>query len=312
MTLRDYFDEPVDDPPAFEGVNEQSPPVVAGQVPEKADNCPAVSFLANILLSLDLSRYEPSLPEKLIDFGCFWLNDRPVFEPDFRLQTGQKYRFNWPRYGPVKFYQPDEKRIVYEDDGLIVYDKESGRPSQAVPHDNYNNVLAGLERLTGIKLRLANRLDAGTSGLIIASKNQTVAGLMGKSFSQSRIKKIYLALTCGPSPDRSEQTVTAAIAKAGPHYVARAEGPGRPAKTILKVLNEKENLLLWAAWPLTGKTHQIRLHLAFVGFPILGDIFYGGGPDRRLRLRAAGLRFFHPTGGREIILGLTDEDLAGL
>jgi 23S rRNA pseudouridine1911/1915/1917 synthase len=259
-----------------------------------------------------VAKLGPLSPEEardLVDFGSLWLQDRPQPDPAKPLETGQKFRLSWPRYGPNRFYQADPGRIVFQDETALVYNKESGRPAQSVPHDNYNNAQAALERLTGQVLRLPHRLDAGTSGLLLVARSSAAAGILGQAFSAGRVRKLYLALTQGPPPLWSEKTVRACVAKAGQHYVARATGPGKPAQTILRVIATQGGLVLWAAEPLTGRTHQIRLHLAFEGYPILGDTFYGGGPYPRLALRAAGLRFKLPSTKEILTLSPPEEEL---
>lgn len=285
---------------------DRRPPFVAGLVPKALEGQPAWRLVER------LGPFEADLARDLIEFGAFWVNGRPQPDPERALGQGQKFRVNWPRYGLERFYEPDPQRIVYQDEDVLVYDKESGLPSQAVPHDNYNNVVAGLGRLTGLELRLPHRLDLGTSGLLLLAKNKEAASLLSQDFSRGQVEKLYLALTPGEVPDWAEKTIVACVARAGRSYVVRAEGPGKPATTLLKVVAAMGGRILWAARPATGRTHQIRLHLAFAGYPILGDDFYGGEPYARLALRALAFRFRRP-GSREFLsLGPKEEELKEL
>jgi 23S rRNA pseudouridine1911/1915/1917 synthase len=248
-----------------------------------------------------------------VAFGCLWLDDRPCLDPARPLAGHRNFRFNPPAYGPARFYEADPGRIVHEDDDLLVYHKEAGRPSQAVPYDAHNNVLAALGRLLAkrggpARLWLPHRLDAETSGLLLLAKNQSAAGILGRSFQAGLVGKAYLALGLGPRPEREAFQVEAAIAKEGPRYVARAGGPGRAARTNFTVLAQRAfeaggpemNEVLFRAEPLTGRTHQIRLHLAWAGWPIRGDRFYGRAeeeaarPAPRLMLAATSLSLDHP------------------
>jgi RluA family pseudouridine synthase len=301
--LAAYFDAPILDPPAIEPFN-QGFPFLTGLIPKDLAGCPAYRLVAKL--------GPPELAQEIVAFGCLWINDRPKSDPFWPLEPGLKFRLNWPRYGPKRFYEVDPQRIVFEDADILVYDKESGRPAQSVPHDNHNNVQAGFERLTKTTMRLAHRLDAGSSGLLMMAKNATAAARLGQAFSAGRVEKLYLALTPGEKPSWSEKTISAAIAKAGPHYVARAEGPGKPAQTIIKPLKAQDGQILWAARPLTGRTHQIRLHLAWAGYPIFGDNFYGGQPFPRLALRAVGLRVMSHNGGEILSLKPKEPELEGI
>ena len=260
-----------------------------------------------------LTRLPEDQAAALVEFGAAWLDDRPCLNADQSLSAYHSFRLNPPAYGPVKFYEADPVRIVYEDRDLLVYNKESGRPSQAVPHDAHNNVLTALGRLLAARgdsprLWLSHRLDADTSGLLLMAKNKEAAGAMGKAFQEGRVAKVYLCLGLGPRPADTEFIVNAPIAKEGRHYVVKPGGPGLESRTDFRVLNcEKGRLwhrILFQASPRTGRTHQIRLHLAWAGWPIAGDRFYGrpdeGEPACRLMLTSARLAFRHPVSGEPI------------
>jgi 23S rRNA-/tRNA-specific pseudouridylate synthase len=260
-----------------------------------------------------LTRREWAEAEALVSFGCLWLDDRPFMDPAGSLAGHHHFRFNPPAYGPVRFYEADPGRIVHEDDDLLIYHKEAGRPSQGVPYDAHNNVLAALGRLLAGRggpagLWLPHRLDAETSGLLPLAKNQAAAGVVGRAFQAGPVAKGYLALGLGARPERDFFQVEAAIAKEGARYVARASGPGRPARINFTVLDQRPfeaggpemREVLFRAEPLTGRTHQIRLHLARAGWPVRGDRFYGRAeveevnPAPRLMLAAVSLSLPHP------------------
>jgi 23S rRNA pseudouridine1911/1915/1917 synthase len=267
-------------------------------------------------LAARLTRRPPAEAEALVAFGCLWVDDRPFMDPARSLAGLSHFRFNPPAYGPVRFYEADPGRIVHEDDDLLIYHKEAGRPSQGVPYDAHNNVLAALGRLLAgrgrpARLWLPHRLDAETSGLLLLAKNQAAAGAVGRAFQAGQVAKGYLALGLGPRPERNSFPVEAAIAKEGSRYVARASGPGLAARTNFTVLDQRDfgagggpelKEVLFRAEPLTGRTHQIRLHLAWAGWPVRGDRFYGRAeaeearPAPRLMLAAVSLGLPHPNG----------------
>ena len=298
------FDDPVRPPAAREG---------SGRLAEAAGLLPAGAIRAGELVAR-LTSQSLTEAEALVAFGCLWVDDRPFLDPDKSLAGRFRFRFNPPAYGPVRFYEADPGRIIHEDDDLLVYHKEAGRPSQGVPYDAHNNVLAALGRLLEgrggpARLWLTHRLDAETSGLLLLAKTPAAAGAVGRAFQEGQVAKSYLALGLGSRPERDFFQVEAAIAKEGARYVTRSSGPGRAATTNFTVLGEKDfepggpemREVLFRAEPLTGRTHQIRLHLAWAGWPIRGDRFYGRAeaeearPAPRLMLAAVSLGLSHPS-----------------
>jgi|GEM_PF-25984 len=309
-------------------------PYLTGPLPVHLQELTATGLTAH------LTGLTPAEAAELVAFGALWLDDRPCLEPDHLLVGHQSFRLNSPAYGPVRFYEADPARVVFEDRDLLIYNKESGRPSQAVPHDAHNNVLAALGRMLAgrgqsSRLWLPHRLDADTSGLLMLAKNKEAAGCLGKAFQQGLVAKKYLCLGLGPVPDKNQFTVDTLIAKEGRRYLTRPLGPGLTARTDFTVLGRVDEALgepdppeapyglngrpetgsnpanlkrgwsrvLFAAEPLTGRTHQIRLHIAWAGWPLVGDRLYGrpaAPPVPRLMLASASLTFRHPRDGREI------------
>ena len=280
-------------------------PYVTGEVPSHLDGASAWCLVAQ------LTGEPEEKAAELILFGTLWLSDRPHFVSDSPLIKGTPFRFNPPIYGPLKFYEIDQKRIAFEDESLLIYNKESGRPCQGVPHDAYNNTLAALQRYllgSGQKadLWISHRLDADTSGLIIFAKSKNAASKMGKAFQENKVDKSYLALGEGRQKPEEHFECRAFIAKEGGHYVAREKEPGLAAHTVFQCLRDFDNnKYLFLAKPVTGRTHQIRLHLWHLGWPIMGDRFYQGNLQApRLMLKSVGLSFPHPQSGQPITVTL--------
>jgi 23S rRNA pseudouridine1911/1915/1917 synthase len=116
---------------------------------------------------------------------------------------------------------------------------------------------------------------------------------LGKSFRERRVKKEYLAWVEG-LPKVDSWTSDSEIGKVGGKYRAVGTGEGKEAQTLCRVLRREEDRALILASPLTGRTHQIRIHLAEAGHPVLGDPAYGAKPDKRLYLHAWRLTLKHP------------------
>ncbi|MDL2260448.1 RluA family pseudouridine synthase, partial [Deltaproteobacteria bacterium OttesenSCG-928-K17] len=272
--LNEIFDAPLPPPAAARPFQPFPEAYLAGPIPTHFAELTAAGLTAK------LTRLSESEAAALVDFGCLWLDDRPQLNPEHRLSGHQSFRINPPAYGPVKFYEADPDRIIYLDNEVLIYNKESGRPSQGVPHDAYNNVLSALGRLLAgrgenSRLWLSHRLDADTSGLLMMARTKEAAGILGKAFQNGLVGKQYLALGLGRArPEAEKFTVNAPIAKEGKRYVVKPGGPGLASRTEFDLLSHEQgepwSRALFLATPLTGRTHQIRLHLAHKGWPIAG------------------------------------------
>jgi 23S rRNA pseudouridine1911/1915/1917 synthase len=149
-------------------------------------------------------------------------------------------------------------------------------------------------------IRYIHRLDAETSGVLLLAKNPGVVRAYSELFSGRRVTKIYLAAVSG-DPKRSEWTCSVPLSR-DPRLRSRMRvkgGGAQPAETRFRVLTSRRGSALVEARPLTGRTHQIRVHLAHSGHPVLGDILYGPSragseSDDDLGLRAVGLAYDDP------------------
>lgn len=305
----EIFDPPLPPPNPERPFKPFAEAYLAGPIPSRLKN----DTLTRLVMLL--TRLPEDQAAALVEFGAVWLDDRPCLKADQPLSTHQAFRLNPPAYGPVKFYEADPGRIVYEDRNILIYNKESGRPSQAVPHDAYNNTLAALGRLLAARgessaLWLSHRLDADTSGLLLMARNRETAGYMGKAFQEGKVAKAYLCLGLGRQPQERAFSINAPISKEGGRYLVKIKGPGLEARTDFKVLESEKggrwSRVLFQALPKTGRTHQIRLHLAWAGWPIAGDRFYGRpGEDEaapRLMLASARLSFRLPGSGEPVTI----------
>ncbi len=202
--------------------------------------------------------------------------------------------------------------IVYEDEDLIVVNKEGDRvvhPSYAHYTDSLSNILAGYYEKTGQKhvIRTIGRLDRETSGLVIFAKNRHSAALLSKQTENMSRRKEYLAI-CSGVFEQKEGTVDAPIRRRPEERMIREVHPeGKRAITHYKVEEQYEDYALVRLKLDTGRTHQIRVHMAYLGHPLLGDNFYGKEiPDShgltRAALHAASLEFLQPITCDKIIV----------
>jgi 23S rRNA pseudouridine1911/1915/1917 synthase len=235
---------------------------------------------------------------RLIDFGSAWVNGRVCRVQSRMLVPLDRVALYAPFYGTVRFYEIDPARILYRDRWLLAYDKEAGIPSQPVPYDAHNNLYAALVRHLGPGgyAGLHHRLDRLASGVMLFSLDRAVNASLGKKFGEGDLEKIYLAVVAG-RPAAQTWTEDRPVAKRKGSYFLPPDRQGKPSRTDFEVLARGRDRSLVKARPITGRTHQIRLHLQAAGHPILGDEEHQGPPAERLMLHAARLSLKHPRTG---------------
>ena len=216
---------------------------------------------------------------------------------------------------------PGDLPIVYEDGDLLLLDKPAGRPVHPGPghfDDTIGNLLTYYYKKTGqtVKFRPVNRLDRGTSGLMCAAKHAHAHERLKEQLHSSAFRRIYLAVCDGVPPEEAG-TVDAPIGRAEGSLLAREVRPdGAPARTRYQVLGRHQGRSLLRLELDTGRTHQIRVHMAWLGCPLTGDFLYGT-EDRaligRTALHSAGLSLIHPVTGAPVIrTSLLPADMAAL
>ncbi len=181
-------------------------------------------------------------------------------------------------------------RVLFHDSMMLVIDKPSGLPVHAGPGggpnlEQYFGPLAfGLPRLPA----LAHRLDRDTSGCLILGRHRKALARLGRLFTAGRIDKVYWAVVEGAPPD-SQGRIDVPIQKVNRKDGWRmfADPGGQPSVTDYSVLGESGGLTWMAFHPRTGRTHQIRVHAAAIGCPLVGDAIYGKpSPGETLHLHA--------------------------
>lgn len=238
----------------------------------------------------------------LIDFGSVQVNGRQERRPARTLHIGDVIQVHWPRHGTSRHYEIDPLRILFRDEDLLVYDKERGVPSQQTPYDAYNNLYAGLLRhlekaaIRHTGLGLHHRLDRETSGVMVFTLQPRANRKLGRAFETRQVIKDYLAWVDG-LPAWEAWVREDDIGRRQGRYAAVPRGTGKSAATRFEVLFRGAGRTLVLARPLTGRTHQVRLHLAASGHPVLGDRLYGGSPWEFLCLHAHRLSLAHPVSG---------------
>lgn len=196
--------------------------------------------------------------------------------------------------------------IAYVDNEIVVVDKPAGVPSQPtrIPFEDhlFGAVIAYFTRKTPQKLAyvgMHHRLDRDTSGLILFSLKSSMNKSLAEQFQNRQIKKTYMAVVTGAKPKEARWKVKASIGRMNaPKRLFKFgvdEKRGDPAEThftYVSSINDDTHIIECS--PITGRTHQIRIHLAHSKLPILGDRVYGGKKADRMHLHASKLTFTHP------------------
>jgi 23S rRNA-/tRNA-specific pseudouridylate synthase len=245
-----------------------------------------------------LGHVDPSSWQSRFDLGGVYLAGRPAkptdpVRPPCRLEYYEP-RFNIER--ATEFFPQFRSEMILElDQDFGVAVKPAGLPTTPTRDQSRFNFQGYLSKHLGEAVHTPSRLDTGVSGLLLFSRSARMNRALQNAYEQKRVHKVYLALLSGSCNWRNYD-VTHRIDRDDKHPVLQrvVEQGGELAHTRFTTLYTGENQALVVAQPLTGRTHQIRVHCAAEGKPIRGDPYYGGVADSALHLVSYGIRFFHP------------------
>ncbi len=196
--------------------------------------------------------------------------------------------------------------IIYEDEDILAVNKPRNmptHPSQNHHDDTLANGVIHYFKDKGFTFRVITRLDKDTSGVVVIAKNKLSASNLSDRMLKGEIKKEYIAL-CHGAPRETKGEINAPIARKEGSAIERCISElGKEAVTKYEVISERNSLSLIKLNPITGRTHQIRVHLAHIGCPIYGDDMYGSPiENERTRLHCREIILNHPISGKEIKL----------
>ncbi|MDR0889787.1 MAG: RluA family pseudouridine synthase [Oscillospiraceae bacterium] len=256
-----------------------------------------------------------TLVKRLKFSQAFFVNGLPA-RTNFAVKAGDVLRVVLEEESPAYPAENGDLDILYEDEALIALDKPAGvlvHPSRARNTGTLANFLAGYYGKTGehCAVHPISRLDRDTFGVVLFAKNSHVHARMHEQLRCGGIEKIYHALVFG-APKETVGLIDAPIARLSETSLLRCiRADGKPAKSAYRVLAKDAHSAILRLQPLTGRTHQLRLHCAHIGCPILGDPQYASAQSQAYseaqgifgqQLCAHSLRFTHPLRGEEITL----------
>lgn len=253
----------------------------------------------DMFVAAALPRLSRAFVQKLCEQEKVTINGQ-VAKPGSKVRAGDEVHVDYDE--ATESIIPDiDLPVLYEDDDCVVINKPAGVLTHALgKHGNEASVASFLRSrvngMDGARAGIVHRLDRATSGVIIGAKNQEAMSWLQKQFSQRNTKKTYIAVVQGHL-DPAEAVIDMPIERNPTAPSTFRTGPnGKPAKTHYKVLQESLGSSLVELKPETGRTHQLRVHLAKIGHPIIGDPLYGTGKyTDRLFLHALSLEITLPS-----------------
>ncbi len=259
-----------------------------------------------------------SWPERFA-WGGIFVNGKEA-SGEMELPFPCRIEYYEPRFDyhdPYSFFPRfDPRWIVHQDDDIICAFKPAKLPSLPAREQKRYCLKVYLEDHLGHSVHMPSRLDMSTSGLLVLSHSARAHNKLQRAFETRRVQKYYLLETAS-AVEFNEKTIDSAIGKDPDHPILRkiVSTQGKPALTHFRVLSRgtfhgtegdcPSTILL--AQPRTGRTHQIRVHALYNGFPIIGDTFYGGQPDSELHLVSARIVLEHPITRKAIDITLPQE-----
>lgn len=267
-------------------------------------------------LSELVPEFSRSYLQQLIEAGAVTQGAVSLRKPSHKVRAGEQGQIELRPTPQSQAFLPEPMAldIVYEDEHLLVLNKPAGLVVHPAPGNWRGTLLNGLLAHDAKAAQLpragiVHRLDKDTSGLMVVARTRTTMDALVKLIAQREVSRQYLALAHRPWSGPVRREVEGGIGRDPRNRLRMAvvdllRQPGKPAKTTFELLHNAEQGCWLRCTLHTGRTHQIRVHAASIGHPLLADTLYGGAPAAgltRQALHAWRLAFSHPVDGRELV-----------
>lgn len=264
--------------------------VINGDKTLEEAEVPVEKIRLDILMREIYKSYNRSTLQKFIESGFVKVDGELVTKPNTKFIRDVKIDL----VVPEKLKNADvDVKIIYEDDNVLVVNKPSGLLSEAKGEYCPEKTLADY----GL---VAHRLDRDTSGVMILAKNEKVLKFLKNQFQRRTVHKTYYAVIEGQPKYEQMRIDLPLIRDKKRPTTFRVDANGKESETFLRLLKTNGKRSLVELRPTTGRTHQLRVHMKYLGHPIVGDVVYGDGEADRLYLHAGELEITLPGGDRRV------------
>ena len=264
--------------------------VINGDKVLAEDEAPEEKVRLDILMKEVYKSYNRSTLQKFIESGFVAVDGKLVLKPNAKFPRGVKFDLKVPEVVKNTDLKPE---IIYEDENVLVVNKPAGLLSE------FKGEYCPEATLADYGL-IVHRLDRDTSGVIILAKNEEVQSFLRRQFQERKTHKTYFAVISG-RPKLDEARIDLPMMRDLKRPTTfRVDPNGKPAETFYRVLKTDGVHSLVELKPTTGRTHQLRVHMKYLGHPILGDPVYGEEKADRLYLHAGALEITLPGGVRKV------------
>lgn len=268
-------------------------------------------------LAVLIPEFSRSYLQQLIEAGAVTQNERALSKPSLKVKAGDRGVIELRPTPQSQAFTPEAMalQLVFEDEHLLVIDKPAGLVVHPAPGNWSGTLLNGLlahdaKAASLPRAGIVHRLDKDTSGLMVVARTRPVMDALVRMIAQREVSRQYVALAHKPWVGAAARDVDAAIGRDPRNRLRMAvvdlsRHPGKAAKTSFALLsNARQGCWLRCSLH-TGRTHQIRVHLASIGHPLVADELYGGAMAagmKRQALHACRLAFRHPVTGADLVL----------